>query len=74
MLVSLFLSLRSGAKQEGVAASELPSFGKALIGAFPSLLLVVMVLAGILGRRVLTNGSLSHRRGLCVRALFLDLS
>jgi len=48
MLVSLILTLRSGAKQEGVAESELPTFGKALIGAFPSILLVVIVLAGIL--------------------------
>jgi tripartite ATP-independent transporter DctM subunit len=49
MLVSLIFSLRTGAKQEGFNESELPTFGKALFGALPSLLLVVMVLAGILG-------------------------
>lgn len=49
MGVSLMLSLRSGALQAGATVEELPTLGKAIGGAFPSLLLVILVLGGILG-------------------------
>lgn len=41
--------LRGYGKQSAADAMELPDFGHALFGAFPSLLLVIIVLGGILG-------------------------
>src|SRR5690606_27543801 len=42
-------SLRTGALKSDAGEIETPSFGKALGGALPSLLLIVIVLGGILG-------------------------
>ena len=49
MGVSLGLTLRSGAMQATDVGIELPSLGSALLGAVPSLVLVLLVLGGILG-------------------------
>lgn len=49
MGVSLGLTLRSGAMQATDVEIELPSLGSALLGAVPSLVLVLLVLGGILG-------------------------
>lgn len=49
MGVSLGLTLRRGAMKETDVPIELPSFGSAMVGAVPSLLLVLLVLGGILG-------------------------
>ena len=45
MLAALLLNLRGGAQ----ARIEPPPFGQALVGALPSMLLIVIVLGGILG-------------------------
>ncbi|MCF3649211.1 TRAP transporter large permease [Synoicihabitans lomoniglobus] len=50
MGVSLMLTLRSGAlKSASGEMAEIPPFGRALWGALPSLLLVIIVMGGILG-------------------------
>lgn len=49
MGVSLGLTLRSGAMKATDVQIELPSLGSALVGAVPSLVLVLLVLGGILG-------------------------
>ena len=49
MGVSLMLTLRTGALKSADSLVELPPFGRALWGALPSLLLVIIVMGGILG-------------------------
>jgi tripartite ATP-independent transporter DctM subunit len=49
MGVSLMLTLRTGAMAQRSATLTVPSIGRAAWGAFPSLLLVILVLGGILG-------------------------
>lgn len=49
MAASLLLTLRSGARKRGAAALQIPPFGRSVLGALPSLLLIVIVLGGILG-------------------------
>ncbi|WP_269522187.1 TRAP transporter large permease [Coraliomargarita parva] len=45
----LICFVRGYGKQAGADAPDLPPFGRALLGAFPSLLLIFIVLGGILG-------------------------
>jgi tripartite ATP-independent transporter DctM subunit len=49
MGVSLMLTLRTGAMAQRSATLTVPPIGRAAWGAFPSLLLVILVLGGILG-------------------------
>lgn len=49
MGVSLMLTLRTGAMAKGSANLIVPPIGRSAWGAFPSLLLVILVLGGILG-------------------------
>lgn len=49
MAVSLMLSLRTGALSHSVERQVLVPFGRAILGALPSLGLVILVLGGILG-------------------------
>ncbi len=49
MGASLLLTLRTGALKASGAPVEIPPFGRALWGALPSLLLVIIVMGGILG-------------------------